>query len=131
MSDKSEIVVDESMRLDRLGIPYLFINSYEGMAVTVLDSRTMKSIVHKRETGTMISGRFVSMMEPGRWAASFVDADGIHHHRDMLTESKAYRMVLGYPIGRKNYHTRYAGQCPVRKQRKIRSMSVRNHSKQL
>ena len=67
-------------------------------------------------------------MEPGRWSASVIDGDGNHHYRDMLTESKAYRMVLGYPIGKNKLHTRYAGQIPKRQPKKVRSFQHRKRS---
>ena len=118
MTDKSEIVTDESIRLGSLGIPFLFINCYEGHAVSVLDAKTLKTIIQKRNNGIMVSGRFVAMVEPGRWIASYIDDDGIHRHGHNLTESKAYRLVLGYQIGKKTSHTRYAGQPQVRPIRK-------------
>ena len=60
MSSKSEIASDESMRLDRLGIPYLYVHCCEDRPVTVVEPSTMRSIVKKRNEGTMVSGLFVS-----------------------------------------------------------------------
>ena len=121
MPGRSEIVTDESMRLDALGIPYLFINCYDGVAVTVLDSKTMRTIIAKRNQGTLVSGRFVAQMESGTWTASYIDRNGIHRYFDSVTEMKAYRIVLDYPVGHQKRYGRYGNTNPRPKVRKIRS----------
>lgn len=54
MSTTSEIVSTECERLNSLGIPYRYVNAYEGLPVVVVDDSTMDRI-----RGDGIQGQFV------------------------------------------------------------------------
>lgn len=115
MSSMTEIVTAESRRLDELGIPYRFIHSCEGSPIVIVDGSTMNRVV---ESG--ISGQFVCHVDKDRWSAYYTDVEGKPCYRDFLTESRAYKMVLGYPVGRKPTCTRYAYQIPIKQRKKVR-----------
>lgn len=111
------IISTESSRLAMMNLPYRHINVLDNKPVVLVDGDMMDRIVGIRDSGVKLNGLFVSSDDKGRWSASYVDDDGIHHHRSGLTECKAYRWVLGYPIGRKPLNSHYSGSKPFRKHR--------------
>ena len=94
----SKVITEESMRLDSLGIPYDHIHCSEGKPVVTVKEDTLRNIMSMRDQGQNITGLFISY-NGKEWLASILDDSGSVQHRSGLTECKAYRWVLGYPIG--------------------------------
>ena len=123
--NESKVIMQESERLESLGIRYDHIHCSDGKAVVTVDLDTIRDIIEKRDQGETISGLFISNIGHD-WVASKVDESGNHTCRGGLTECKAYRWVLGYPVGTKERRSRYAGQPDYRNQRKKKSTRVFN-----
>ena len=102
MSSMTEIVTAESRRLSELGIPYRYIHSCEGYPVVIVDVQTMNRVVSSKTPG-----RFVCEVADHCWSAYLSD-DGSQQYSYDLSEQIAYRMVLGYHVGRTPTHGRYA-----------------------
>ena len=118
-SADTKIIDMESSRLESLGIPYDHIHCSDGKPIVTVDQETMKSIIAMRDDGQTVSGLFIS--HTGKdWMASMTDKSGNPQHMSGLTECKAYRWVLGYPIGHSARHSRYLGQPCYKRSRKTR-----------
>ena len=115
MSRPPDIALSESQRLNQLGIPFNFIHVSENKPIVIVDDSVLKSIVMSRRSGNPIPGLFISNVADKDWSATIINSEGKCEYKTHLTESKAYRMALGYMIGRKSVHTRYVGQQPKRK----------------
>lgn len=111
-----ELLSEESARLNTLGIPYKHIMISDGKPIVIVPHDVMSVIISERDTGKKLPGLFVS--ENGcKWTASRI-VHGKHEHRSGLTECKAFRWTLGYPIGESERRSRYAGQTPYTRSRK-------------
>ena len=116
-SIESQVIIKESSRLESLGIPYDHIHCSEGKAIVTVKRDVMNSIISMRDQGKIIKGSFIAF-NGNEWVASVMDDSGKHRHRSGLTECRAYRWVLGYPVGRKDRHFRYSGQPNYRNSRR-------------
>ena len=116
MNDATESISKEKRRLKRLKIPYVSVRYTNGIVIATLSPEIFSRIVSRRENGDPVKGYFLSENE-GKWSASFIDHDGRHKHKDKLTECRALRWILGYPIGRPKRNYRYAGQRPYTRRR--------------
>lgn len=121
--DDSDVIYQESLRLNDLGIPYDHIHCSDGKPVVTVDRDTMLSIISMRNRGEVFDGNFISC-KGSEWSASFIDQTGKHQVRSGLTECKAYRWVLGYPVGHYTRHSRYAGQTEYTRTRKQRKKTM-------
>lgn len=119
----SQIVFDETSRLESLGIPFEHVHCSDGKAVVTVSPDILSSIMRKRDQGDSIPGLFISY-NGHEWLASMIDESGQAHHRSGLTECKAYRWVLGYPIGHCSRDSYFVGGPIFRKRRKKRAVST-------
>lgn len=111
-----ELLSKESARLTALGIPYTHIRITDGKPVVIVPRDVMAVIINERDGGKHFPGLFLSE-DGNKWTASRV-IHGVHEHRSGLTECRAFRWTLGYPIGSTKRRSRYAGQTPYRNSRK-------------
>ena len=118
-SNESQVIIKESSRLDSMGIPYDHIHCSEGKPVVTVTKDVLQSIISMRDQGEHIPGLFISY-DGKEWIASKIDESGNLLHRSGLTECKAYRWVLGYPIGHRDRNSHYAGGPIYRTKRKKR-----------
>ena len=116
MNDIAETIDTEKNRLKRIGIPYLYVRYTEGIPVAILEPNVFSGIVNRRNNGDQLTGYFICE-DNGKWSVSFIDLEGRHMYRDKLTECKAYRWLLGYPIGTAPRYSKYKGQPPYRVRR--------------
>lgn len=116
MNDVAESISKEKRRLKRLKIPYLCVRYANGIIIVKLSPEIFNQIVSRRENGDPVKGYFLSEND-GKWSASFIDRDGRHKHKDKLTECRAFRWILGFPIERPKRNYRYAGQRPYTRRR--------------
>ena len=117
------IIDSESKRLEMMNLPFMHINVLDRKPVVLVDDDMMDRIIGIRDSGVQLRGLFVSMNKNGTWSASYLDHDGIHHHRSDMTECRAYRWVLGYPIGRKPLTSKYSGGTPFKTHRSSKKSS--------
>lgn len=111
-----ELLSKESARMNTLGIPYKHIMISDGKPVVIVPHDVMSVIINERDNGKKLPGLFVSENN-SKWTASRI-MHGKHEHRSGLTECKAFRWTLGYPIGETQRKWRYAGQTPYTNTRK-------------
>ena len=95
---ESQVISEESTRLESMGIPYDHIHCSDGRPVVTVSEDVLRTIMSLRDQGQPITGLFISY-NGKEWLASKMDESGEVHHKKGLTECKAYRWVLGYPIG--------------------------------
>lgn len=114
--DVSSLINTERKRLNYIGIPYIHIHVIEGIPIAILSSEEFSKIVERRNNGDQLPGHFITQSDKG-WSASYIDKEGRHHSHDKLTECRAYRWILGYPIGHAKKKSRYKGgpTCKPRK----------------
>lgn len=115
-SMEQQVISEESSRLDSLGIPYDHIHCSDGKPVVTVNVDVLKSIIHQRDQGEKIKGLFICF-NGEEWLASKMDDSGASH-RSGLTECKAYRWVLGYPIGHYSRNSYYIGGPEFKTHRK-------------
>lgn len=96
----------------RLGIFYEHIHVTDGQPVVILESKILSDVVSRWESGQRFGGRFVSDCGDGTWSGAYMDQSSEFHHKEGMTESIAYRFVLGYRIGRVPQTSRYKGYQP-------------------
>ena len=118
------IINDESARLEMMNLPYLHINVLDRKPVVLVDVPMMERIISIRDSGVQLKGLFVSLDENGNWSASYLDHDGVHHYKTGLTECRAYRFALGYPVGRKTLGSRFSGSKPYKLRSKSRHKCI-------
>lgn len=92
--------------LDGAGIPYLYIRSTERGPLAVVDAEVLSRIAMSEDH---VRGDYVADGGPGDWRALWVDADGEEHYMTGMTETAAYRRILGMPVGKRKSLTHYVG----------------------
>lgn len=92
--------------LDAAGVPYLHVRMTERGPLAVVDAEVLRDL--SCDEGR-VKGDYIASAGPGDWRALWVDVDGEEHYMTGMTETVAYRRILGMPVGKRKCLSHYVG----------------------